>query len=197
MPLRPRQQGRRTRSPGSSSGSATAPCQGSRPIRISPTWSWSAAMIIVPMARLDDTTRVGNETGYADEFDVNGPYFGALDTSHFFSDDPYGDLDPVQWATRRLYVPELAIGRLVESPDQIIAQTRRVRRRRRPARRQQRLCRRIRLHDRRRQFRASSTRVGAASANGCASARHRRRPTSRVERCRADRRSQRPAVASA
>ena len=77
---------------------------------------------IIPMARLDDTTRVGNETGYSDEFDVNGPYFGALDTSHYFSDDPYGDLDPVQWATRRLYVPELAIGRLVESPEQILAQ---------------------------------------------------------------------------
>ena len=77
---------------------------------------------IVPMARLDDTTRVGNETGYADEFDVNGPYYGALETSHFFSDDPYGDLDPIEWATRRLYVPELALGRLVESPTQIIAQ---------------------------------------------------------------------------
>ena len=77
---------------------------------------------IVPMARLDDTTRVGNENGYADEFDVNGPYYGALKTSHFFSDDPYGDLDPIEWATRRLYVPELALGRLVESPVQIIAQ---------------------------------------------------------------------------
>ncbi len=31
------------------------------------------------MARLDDTTRLGNETGYADEFDVNGPYYGALE----------------------------------------------------------------------------------------------------------------------
>ena len=77
---------------------------------------------IVPMARLDDTTRVGNETGYADTFDVNGPYFGALSTSHYLSDDPFGDLDPIQWATRRLYVPELALGRLVESPAQIIAQ---------------------------------------------------------------------------
>ena len=77
---------------------------------------------IIPMARLDDTTRVGNETGYADEFDVNGPYHGALGTSHFLSDDPYGDLDPIQWATRRLYVPELAVGRLVETPDEIIAQ---------------------------------------------------------------------------
>ena len=77
---------------------------------------------IIPMARLDDTTRIGNETGYADEFDVNGPYHGALGGSHYLSDDPYGDLDPIQWATRRLYVPELAIGRLVESPDQIIAQ---------------------------------------------------------------------------
>ena len=43
-------------------------------------------------------------------------------TSHFLSDDPYGDLDPIEWATRRLYVPELALGRLVESPTQIIAQ---------------------------------------------------------------------------
>ena len=77
---------------------------------------------MVPMARLDDTTRVGNETGYADEFDVNGPYFGALSTSHFLSDDPYGDLDPIDWATRRLYVPELALGRLVESTTQIMAQ---------------------------------------------------------------------------
>ena len=77
---------------------------------------------IVPMARLDDTTRVGNEKSYADEFDVNGSYFGALGTSHYLSDDPYGDLDPIQWATRRLYVPELAIGRLVESPAQIINQ---------------------------------------------------------------------------
>ena len=77
---------------------------------------------IIPMARLDDTTRVGNEKGYADEFDVNGPYHGALGTSHFLSDDPYGDLDPIEWATRRLYVPELALGRLVETPDEIIAQ---------------------------------------------------------------------------
>ena len=81
------------------------------------------------MARLDDTTRVGNETGYADEFDVNGPYYGALGTSHFLSDDPYGDLDPIQWATRRLYVPELAVGRLVESPDADHRPARRVRRR--------------------------------------------------------------------
>ncbi len=77
---------------------------------------------IIPMARLDDTTRLGNETGYADTFDVNGSYYGALSTSHFLSDDPYGDLDPIEWATRRLYVPELALGRLVESPTQIIAQ---------------------------------------------------------------------------
>ena len=77
---------------------------------------------IVPMARLDDTTRVGNEAGYADSFDVNGTLYGALDTSHYFSDDPYGDLDPIQWATRRLYVPELALGRLVETPAQIVAQ---------------------------------------------------------------------------
>ena len=141
-----------TRSPGSSSGSATAPSPVSHRIPTLANVVVVGGDDIVPMARLDDTTRVGNETGYADEFDVNGPYFGALETSHFLSDDPYGDLDPMQWATRRLYVPELAIGRLVESPDQIIAQldayadasgrldaSRGVRRR-------------LRLHDRRRQL---------------------------------------------
>ena len=78
---------------------------------------------IIPMARLDDTTRVGNETGYADEFDVNGPYHGALAhraTSSATTRTATSTRSP--WATRRLYVPELAIGRLVETPAQIIAQ---------------------------------------------------------------------------
>ena len=106
---------------------------------------------IVPMARLDDTTRVGNETGYADTFDVNGPYYGALSTSHFLSDDPYGDLDPIQWATRRLYVPELALGRLVESPTQIIAQVDAFGAASGRLDASRALRRRLRLHDRRRE----------------------------------------------
>ena len=33
--------------------------------------------------------------------------------------DPYADLDPIQWQDRRLYVPDLAVGRLVETPADI------------------------------------------------------------------------------
>ena len=75
-------------------------------------------------------------------------------TSHFLSDDPYGDLDPIQWATRRLYVPELALGRLVEIADADHRPDRRVRRSVGSPRRQPRLRRRLRLHDRRRQHRS-------------------------------------------
>ena len=38
------------------------------------------------------------------------------------SDDPYVDSDPVAWLDRRLYLPDLGIGRLVESPADIAAQ---------------------------------------------------------------------------
>ena len=54
---------------------------------------------IIPMARLDDTTRVGNETGYASELDPSSTEYGALASSTFLSDDPYGDLDPIAWGT--------------------------------------------------------------------------------------------------
>ncbi len=74
---------------------------------------------IVPMARLADTTRLGNETEYAPELGGGNEYHGALATSHVLSDDPYGDVDPIPWLNRRLYVPDLAVGRLVESPDEI------------------------------------------------------------------------------
>jgi hypothetical protein len=74
---------------------------------------------IVPMARLADTTRSGNEMQYAESFDVTSQYYSALASSHFLSDDPYGDIDPVTWMDRRLYVPDVAIGRLVETPAEI------------------------------------------------------------------------------
>ena len=81
---------------------------------------------IVPMARIDDLTRTGNEREYADELlagngGVTTPLTEALGTRHFLTDDPYGDLDPIAWFNRRLYVPDLAVGRLVESHDEIAA----------------------------------------------------------------------------
>lgn len=77
---------------------------------------------MIPMARLSDATRWGNESSYADALAQNTALHGALASGHTLSDDPYGDLDPIPWLDRRLYVPDLAVGRLVETPSQITAQ---------------------------------------------------------------------------
>ncbi len=36
------------------------------------------------------------------------------------SDDPYGDVNPVPYLNRQLYIPELSVGRLVETPAEIV-----------------------------------------------------------------------------
>lgn len=74
---------------------------------------------VIPMARVTDTTRSGNESQYADAFDAGSPIGAALSSDHFLTDAPFGDLDPVPWLNRRLYVEDLAVGRLVESPQEI------------------------------------------------------------------------------
>ena len=73
---------------------------------------------ILPMARLDDTTRLANEDSYADDVPA-GPLHEALRTRHFLSDDPYADLDPIPFVDRQIFVPDLSVGRLVEDPTEI------------------------------------------------------------------------------
>ena len=43
---------------------------------------------------------------------------------NILTDDPYGDFDPIAWKDRALYVPDVALGRLVESGAEIAAQLR-------------------------------------------------------------------------
>ncbi|MGF1668734.1 MAG: Ig-like domain-containing protein, partial [Acidimicrobiia bacterium] len=74
---------------------------------------------MVPFHRAADTTVVANESTYTDGFADNA-LFGAHSTSHYLSDSPYGDLDPIPWLDRFAYLPELAVGRLVETPAQIV-----------------------------------------------------------------------------
>ena len=75
---------------------------------------------IVPMARLADTTRAGQRDAVRRHLRRRHASTTArCASSHFLSDDPYGDRDPVPWMDRRLYVPDVAIGRLVETPAEI------------------------------------------------------------------------------
>ncbi|MGZ4675363.1 MAG: Calx-beta domain-containing protein [Acidimicrobiia bacterium] len=76
---------------------------------------------VIPMARVTDTTRAGNESQYADAFDAGTPIGAALASDHFLTDAPFGDLDPIPWLNRRLYVEDLAVGRLVETPQEMSA----------------------------------------------------------------------------
>lgn len=80
----------------------------------------------LPMARLADLTSAVNERGFA-EGDLNkdgsdNPFTAAQKAGYLLSDDPYGTLRAVPWLDRQLFVPELGIGRLVETPAQIEGQ---------------------------------------------------------------------------
>ena len=70
---------------------------------------------VIPFKRKGDETDIANESTFATTFADNALY-GSMVSRNFLSDDTYGDIDPVKWSAGRfLNVPELAVGRLVES----------------------------------------------------------------------------------
>ncbi len=75
---------------------------------------------VIPQGRLGDFTTVANENGYADTFDRSSDLYAALHAGQMLSDDPYATLEPVPYLNRQLYVPRLAVGRLVETPAEIV-----------------------------------------------------------------------------
>ncbi|MEM8704864.1 MAG: FG-GAP repeat protein [Actinomycetota bacterium] len=83
---------------------------------------------IIPMARLQDATEIANEYDYRTEFegDLNGANAGNVSSftatfweSRYLSDDPYGESAARSLGNRFLYVPDVALGRLVETPAEI------------------------------------------------------------------------------
>jgi uncharacterized repeat protein (TIGR01451 family) len=78
---------------------------------------------IVPMVRVPDLTQLSNERDYAADLAFTGAnaLLASVLTGHILTDDIYGDSDPIPWLDRELYVPEVAVGRLVETPEEIVA----------------------------------------------------------------------------
>jgi hypothetical protein len=83
---------------------------------------------LLPMDRIPDSTEVANEQGFASTFlgdgvneSVNNEYYGALASRDLLSDAPYGTTKPIPFSEfdRSMYVPDLSVGRLVETPQQI------------------------------------------------------------------------------
>jgi PKD repeat protein len=80
---------------------------------------------IVPFRREPDETAISNERDYAiDSFLRQGsPLFASIALGYNLTDDFYVDVaDPIAWQGRQLYVPDIPIGRLVETPQEIGAQ---------------------------------------------------------------------------
>jgi hypothetical protein len=71
--------------------------------------------------RVPDQTVLGNERGYADDscLRASSPIVASMFDSMVLTDDPYVDWQPVPYNGRSLYIPDIAVSRLVETPDEI------------------------------------------------------------------------------
>jgi hypothetical protein len=76
----------------------------------------------LPMYRQADTTTLANEKDNADAIGTDNPIAAASRDRFFLTDDPYGTLNPLRWLDRAFYVPDLAVGRVVETDSEITGQ---------------------------------------------------------------------------
>ena len=78
---------------------------------------------VVPFARVPDKTEIANERGYATTFSEARTALASSHAGGFVqTDDAYGDVDPYGFGDRVLFVTDAAVGRLVETPDEITDQ---------------------------------------------------------------------------
>src|SRR5262249_30238370 len=65
---------------------------------------------------------LSNEADFAGTFTSNNEYLGALGNGYMLTDAVFGSGQPQPYFNRQLYVPDLAVGRLVETPKEITDQ---------------------------------------------------------------------------
>jgi hypothetical protein len=76
---------------------------------------------IVPFRRVADDTVIGNESYYKGSSFLlpDSPLYASLAARCILTDDYYADAAPIPWQGRALYVPDVSVGRLVETPQEI------------------------------------------------------------------------------
>ena len=74
----------------------------------------------LPFFRVSDGTATANESNYAEGFSDNNRLVGSLARGFIQTDDPYATARGISLSGRELFVPQLAMGRLVESKDDIV-----------------------------------------------------------------------------
>ena len=77
---------------------------------------------VLPMRRVQDATGIHDERDYAEQVGGNDAVDDSFATQWFLSDDVYGDPDPIDWLGRQLFLPDAAVGRLVETSTDVHAQ---------------------------------------------------------------------------
>lgn len=78
----------------------------------------------LPMGRVPDLTEIANQSDYAPATRIgkkDNAVSRAFGTQYLLSDDPYAALAPSPFLDTQLFLPDLAVGRLVETPVEIIA----------------------------------------------------------------------------
>jgi hypothetical protein len=81
---------------------------------------------IIPQYRIPDETAIANEGDYYNELNATGalltdsPLAGSLLFHFVQTDNFYADRQPTPWRGRALYIPDMGVGRLVESPTDIM-----------------------------------------------------------------------------
>ncbi|HIC89664.1 MAG TPA: hypothetical protein EYP04_09730 [Anaerolineae bacterium] len=76
---------------------------------------------VIPFRRIPDEVPLvfGREHLYATSLDTSSAVGAAVLHDYTLSDDFYADREPTMWNGRELYLPDYAIGRLVELPEEI------------------------------------------------------------------------------
>ncbi len=79
--------------------------------------------LMMPFRRVPDDAEIANEAAYAlwSGLQYDNPTRAALEQGYVLSDDFYADRTSLLWRGRELYVPDLSIGRLVETPAEMMA----------------------------------------------------------------------------
>jgi len=75
----------------------------------------------LPFRRVPDGVTKSPERDYVD-VDATHPTGAAIRSNHYLTDDFFVDRQPTQVKGREVYIPDLPIGRLVETPDDMIHQ---------------------------------------------------------------------------
>ncbi len=79
---------------------------------------------VLPFRRVLDIVYTSNEYNYRNSAHVqeDSAHFASLNSGYLWTDDFYVDFEPTNYMGRPLYVANYPIGRLVETPDEIIGQ---------------------------------------------------------------------------